>query len=290
MAADWSQEEISAAVADYFDMFDRELRGLPYSKSEHKRALVGLLDGRTVASAEYKHSNISAVLVDLGYPYLRGYKPLHNYQRALVDEVARRLANGGDLRRLLADSADSIPTAASDGDPDRLLVDPPVRAEQPGRVAREAVAQWRGALGVDYCEREARNSALGRAGEELVVEFERARLVRAGAPDCAQRVEQVSVSLGDGLGYDVRSFSPDRSERFIEVKTTRHGKFTPFFLSPNELSVSRRESRRYFLYRVFDFDFDPRLFQLEGALDTLCSLEPSQYLARVGYSHGTSRS
>lgn len=282
MAADWSQEEIAAAVADYFAMFDLELRGMPYSKSEHKRALVGHLDGRTVASAEYKHSNISAVLVDLGYPYLRGYKPLHNYQRALVDEVARRIAASGGIRSLLADSADFVPAAAPYGDPDRFLVESPARVEQPGQVAREAVAQWRGTLGVDYCEREARNSKLGRAGEEFVVEFERARLVRAGASDYAGRVEQVSVGLGDGLGFDVRSFALDGSERFIEVKTTRHGKFTPFFLSPNELRVSRRESDRYFLYRVFDFEVDPRLFQLEGALDAVCSLEPSQYLARVG--------
>ena len=42
--------------------------------------------GRTDPSIEFKHSNISAVLVERGQPYIDGYKPRGNYQRMLGDE------------------------------------------------------------------------------------------------------------------------------------------------------------------------------------------------------------
>ena len=63
-------------------MLTLELNGQQYSKAEHARALVQRLDGRSRASLEFKHCNISAVLLALGYPYIDGYKPRGNYQKA----------------------------------------------------------------------------------------------------------------------------------------------------------------------------------------------------------------
>ncbi|WP_435017962.1 hypothetical protein TA3x_005585 [Tundrisphaera sp. TA3] len=59
-------------VADYFHMLKAELAGDPYSKAEHNRALQPLLDGRSKSSVEFKHRNISAVLVATGLPYIEG--------------------------------------------------------------------------------------------------------------------------------------------------------------------------------------------------------------------------
>jgi hypothetical protein len=125
------------------------------------------------------------------------------------------------------------------------------------------------------------NSALGRAGELFVVGFERVRLERAGQGRLATQVEHVAATQGDGLGFDVLSFEADGRERFIEVKTTSFGAFTPFFVSPNELAVSQRTANQYSLYRLFAFRKDPKLFALPGALDQNCVLEPAQYLAQV---------
>ena len=66
--ADWSRLEVEAAVADYLDMLALELRGEPFNKAEHNRNLVRVLNGRTRGSIERKHQNISAVLIELGYP------------------------------------------------------------------------------------------------------------------------------------------------------------------------------------------------------------------------------
>jgi hypothetical protein len=90
------------------------------------------------------------------------------------------------------------------------------------------------------------------------------------------------VSQGDGLGYDILSFDADGRERFVEVKTTAFGRETPFFVTRNELEVSRQFATQYRVSRLFSFRRVPMLFELNGALDASCSLEPDSYLARFG--------
>ena len=50
MAQDWSREEVEAAVAVYFAMLRAERTGVAYNKTEHRRALSKLLNGRTDGS------------------------------------------------------------------------------------------------------------------------------------------------------------------------------------------------------------------------------------------------
>src|SRR5687768_13506543 len=73
-------------------MLECELRGEAFNKKEHNRRLQQLLNGRSPGAIEFKHANISAVLLDLGFPYIEGYKPRSNYQGLLMDEVAAQLA------------------------------------------------------------------------------------------------------------------------------------------------------------------------------------------------------
>jgi hypothetical protein len=80
----WSRDEVDLIVADYFLMLRAELAGKPYSKAEHNRTLRPLLDNRSKSSIEFKHQNISAVLVGMGLPYIDGYKPAKNYQKLAV--------------------------------------------------------------------------------------------------------------------------------------------------------------------------------------------------------------
>ena len=68
MAEDWSPEEVAATVADYFAMLGCELRGEPYNKKDRNRQLQQVLRGRSAGAIEFKHANISAVLIELGFP------------------------------------------------------------------------------------------------------------------------------------------------------------------------------------------------------------------------------
>ena len=132
----------------------------------------------------------------------------------------------------------------------------------------------------DYVAREARNSSLGKAGEEFVVRYERWRLISNGLNELADKVEHVSASKGDGLGFDVLSFERSGRERLIEVKTTAFAKETPFFVTQTELDRSRADTDLFHLYRVFEFREEPKFFALRGAVDQHCILDPQSYRAR----------
>src|SRR5262249_7795451 len=62
---DWSRGEVELIVADYFRMLQAELAGDSYRKADHNRVLRTRLDGRSKSSVEFKHQNISAVLVTM---------------------------------------------------------------------------------------------------------------------------------------------------------------------------------------------------------------------------------
>lgn len=131
----------------------------------------------------------------------------------------------------------------------------------------------------DYLAQEARNRSLGLAGEKFVMPFERWKLEKLGLHQLTSKVEHVAVSQGDGLGFDVRSFDKCGKEILIEVKTTSFAKETPFFVTRNELQVSKQESSRFHLYRLYDFRKQLQLFDLPGAIDAHCQLDAQSYRA-----------
>ena len=87
MTESWSKAEVILIVAEYFEILSKEQSRIPYNKAEHRRRLLTLLDNRSEGSIEFKHQNISAVLINLGRPYISGYLPRYNYQSILEDEV-----------------------------------------------------------------------------------------------------------------------------------------------------------------------------------------------------------
>ncbi|HUD75030.1 MAG TPA: hypothetical protein VMQ76_08145, partial [Terracidiphilus sp.] len=86
----WQDDELDAIVSDYFSMLQAELSGKAYVKSRHSAALMAKID-RTHRSVEFKHQNISAVLDELGMPWIPGYKPKLNFQNAIFDAIDRYL-------------------------------------------------------------------------------------------------------------------------------------------------------------------------------------------------------
>jgi hypothetical protein len=93
----WSRIEVEIIVADYFDMLVKELKSIPYKKAEHRRKISPLLQNRSEGSIEFKHQNISAVMISLGRPYIIGYLPRYNFQSLLEDEVIDYLARHSEV-------------------------------------------------------------------------------------------------------------------------------------------------------------------------------------------------
>ena len=262
--ADWSAAEVSAIVGDYLAMLLAETAGEFFSKAEHRRALLGQLDpSRSPQAVEFKHANISAAMIELGLPYIRGYKPRGNYQAALATEIRRRLDDPGILKGLRT----TRPARPAEGLQPAEVPPPPPRQ--------------RGGRHIDYGALQEENERRGALGEELVAAFERQRLRGSGRTDLADRVRWVAREDGDGLGYDVLSFSLDGRERHIEVKTTALGAPTPFYISSAELEFARHHPASFALYRVYDVLNSPRFYVLEGDVAAVVDLVPTTYRAQV---------
>jgi len=186
-----------------------------YSKAEHRRVLLPLLNDRSEGSVEFKHQNISAVLKGLGEDWIPGYKPAFNFQMTLVDAVARWLnLHPGWLGRLPG----TRPTAGMREAAKIWIGPPPTLSNQP--PPRELDQMLHIARKFDVAGRDERNRALGRTGEERVLAHEHATLRAAGRDDLARKVRWISEEDGDGAGYDIASYAPDGRPRLIEVKTT----------------------------------------------------------------------
>lgn len=262
-------------------MLRLELDGQKYNKTRHRRALLDRLNGRTEGSVELKHQNISAVLIEMGIPYIDGYKPRRNYQRTLLPgAVSSFLKHHPEMQLLFKADAEAEIKIPSVNDILAALEAPPPASESKESVIRDAPAIYNPG-GVNYLEQEARNQSLGEAGEQFVMNFERARLIRSGRDAFADRVEQVSLTEGPAAGFDIRSFEENGTDRFIEAKTTKYGKNTPFYVTSNELKFSEENASNYFLYRLFRFRAEPRMYVLQGHLPEKCTLKPTQYIART---------
>lgn len=270
----WTDKENDLIVADYFAMLVHETSGTPYKKSEHRRQLLPLLNGRSEGSIEFKHQNISAVLKGLGETWIPGYKPAFNFQLALVDAVARWLSAHSEW---LTRSPTARPATGFREETSLWIGPPPTQSNQP--PPEELQHMLAIARRFDVAERDARNRTLGRAGEQCVLAHEKTVLSNNGRSDLAQLVRWISEEEGDGAGYDIESFTPDGRPRLIEVKTTNGWERTPFHISRNELAVAEERRSDWCLFRLWNFSNKPKAFELYPPLDAHVSLTATDFLA-----------
>jgi hypothetical protein len=269
---DWSRTELDRIVADYFEMLREEQAGRRPNKTQHRRALMEHVH-RSDGSIEFKHQNISAVLTELGLPWINGYKPARNYQSAIFDAIDR----------FLIKNPDPVPyaplPAAQFAEAQRLYEEAPPALGQ--RIVRRPEGLVRLIRKFDPALRDQLNRSLGQAGEQQVYDHEQRKLFDAGRRDLARKVRWVSQVEGDGAGYDIRSFDPTGAERLIEVKTTRGGNRTPFYLSRNENDFAKERPEAFRLYRLYDFSKHPKLFTLTPPLEAVLQLEALTFRASL---------
>lgn len=280
-SGDWTDEENGILVSAYFDMLRSELLDERFVKAQVNRQLQDVMD-RGRGSIEYKFMNVSAVLREMSFPFVNGYKPYPNIQASLRDAVRDEILRRPELTDLAFDKITrampdlSGSAAWVEGEAPTLGLD--VVSAGPG----QHVGRW------DFVELEAMNRALGAAGERAVLERERQLLTRMGEHTLAARVEHVSQTVGDGLGFDIRSFEPSGADKLIEVKTTTQGAHWPMVITRNEVEVSVSEAESYHLYRLHDFRPESvRFYSLRGDLRASCDLRPETYRALPSRSEVT---
>ncbi len=255
-------------------MLEKELQGTVFNKTGHRKALLKRLKERSNGSVEFKHQNISAILLRIGRPFIKGYKPMPNYQHALEEEVFRMLqSHEYQLRHLFEGFVNEEPeNSYSIVDFRSCLEDgPALSAESKGSKPSYKT------FSINYLEKEQNNRKLGFQGEKFVLGYEEWRLKHIGRSDLTDKIEWISEDKGDGAGFDILSRNLDGSERFIEVKTTKLSKECPIFVSANEFSFAASHADSFYLYRVFNFGEQKKLFIRQGNFDGFCVLSPTMF-------------
>jgi hypothetical protein len=253
-----------------FLMLAEERAGRDYNKSEYRRSVIAAI-GRKPGSIERKLQNVSAVLDEIGIPWIQGYKPLPHYQDALVAVVEQQVF----LHPELFEATGAGPLRVRDEN--EILVAPPAFLNSDPESRPAAIRRLVGKF--DPAAGDARNRDLGRAGEEFVVGFERHRLEKAGRNDLAKDVRWVSDLDGDGYGFDVQSFETDGQQRLLEIKTTCGNERTPFWMTKRECDVAAEQGGIYRVRRVFHFRNEVKMFDIAPPLEPRLLLTPATFMA-----------
>jgi hypothetical protein len=286
---DWTERELDLIVQTYFEILD----GIPTAKRGFKADMKRALDekiGRGIGSIDFKLGNLSFIATEVGLPELPGFAPAPKAQKGPIYSAFDRyvsthpevLADSAFLS--LASTATSDrpqPSAPADQSAEAvanllptdsvppLSQDPKKRPDGLVRLVRK----------FDPAGRDNRNRILGRLGEQHVLNHEIARLIAADRMDLAKEVEWTSDVHGDGAGYDIKSFEPDGSDRLIEVKATKGGPTTDFFLTRTEREVSIERSEAWRLYRIHTLPVRPRIFIISPPLEKSVRLESQSWRA-----------
>jgi hypothetical protein len=255
--SDWTADEIAVLVGSYFLMLAEERAGRPYNKSAYRRDVIEVI-GRAHGAIERKLQNVSAVLDEIGVRWIQGYKPLDHYQDLLIEAVDGHLLKNPEFLDFRA----AAPMRASDDA--AVLVAAPALADSPSQARQLAIRRLVGKF--DPAASDARNRALGRAGEEFVVGFERRRLERAGLGVLAEKSAGFRTQTATVRITTLRRFEVDGQRRLLEVKTTCGNERTPFWMTRRECEVAAEQGAHYRVRRLFHFQNEPKMFDISPPL------------------------
>lgn len=216
-------------------------------------------------------------------PYLSGKHPNNNTVREQIRKQLQVLRNHGVLKFLGSGNyelLEALVPKISETQIERfkITLNPP-----PNEPLYE-FGERNHSFSASNIRNRMRDKQIGDAGERAVVNHEKNELFAIGMDHLAEQVEQVSASVGDHLGYDVRSFCGEGYEKWIEVKTTTSSAKTKFHISENQVRRSEQDCDKFWLYRLYDFRpelFTSSLFKISGELRTKLKLEPVVYRASV---------
>jgi hypothetical protein len=283
----WTDEQSEFVCKYYIAQLKKHLLSKePQKQQVAKNYLMSEL-GKSSKAVRLKLHHISSILVNSDLPYLESFKPIPRAEIDLIDwnetNVLKKILleefNEPDFLDFLSSlsakteySTEVTKEIQVEQPPDEDVFEHLENADQPSLRIRPKI---------NYVEREIRNTKLGEAGETWVINFERQRLLAEGREDLANKIVWASKDVGDGLGFDIISYNSSGDKVYIEVKTTCLGKFSAFYLTQKEIQTSLKLGVSYYIYRVFDFNKETKLFTIENSLADSLDLVPTTFRATV---------
>ena len=236
----WTQKELDAAVHSYVEMLEKTDDGTKFTKKSYYQALSKKFP-RSEKAFEYRMQNISYVYQMLGRSWITGLKPMQNVGEQNIADIVRFIQK-----------YDKHPVK-----PQKIILKKGLTKTKPPapkvRKSKSINKSSNSRVKIDYAANQEKNSALGLAGEKLVVAYEKERLKLGKYPELAKRVIHIAKE-DDSAGYDVKSFTDNGDSLYIEVKTTEKGKKSDFYISSNELKFAQEHPKKFRLYRLYGYD------------------------------------
>lgn len=108
---------------------------------------------------------------------------------------------------------------------------------------------------------------IGDIGESIVLEKEKSDLKRLGFEDLVHLVQKIPNTYA--VGYDIQSFWPNKTKKFIEVKTTistDRMTVNTVHLTPNEWNTASTLNENYLIYRILITSQNIQLFIIQNPI------------------------
>lgn len=136
---------------------------------------------------------------------------------------------------------------------------------------------------IDFDELNVKNKNIGDAGERLVIKYLYETLLSQGKKELADSIFHTAKYEGDGAGYDIKAKDPDGEDIYIEVKTSPGGINSNFFVSSNEIEFSKLKDKKYYLFRIYEFDIvnnSGKFYIINGNLEEKLYLSATNFKAK----------
>lgn len=137
----------------------------------------------------------------------------------------------------------------------------------------------------DYLSSVKKQMNTGLRGEQLVIEYEKQKMINNNREDLIDKINWVS-EIDDSRGYDIESFDFDEEGNeyriYIEVKTTESNEKNAFIITSNELNALKLNKDKYWIYRVGKLKNEPVFFKINGnEFDNVILLKEYTYYAEI---------
>lgn len=137
----------------------------------------------------------------------------------------------------------------------------------------------------DYLSSAKNQMKTGLRGEQLVIEFEKQKMIDNNREDLIDKINWVS-EIDDSKGYDIESFNFDEQGKeyriYIEVKTTESNEKNAFIITSNELNALKLNKDKYYIYRVGKLKNEPVFFKINGKeFENIILLKEYTYYAEI---------
>lgn len=132
---------------------------------------------------------------------------------------------------------------------------------------------------VNFIQNNIDNKRIGDLGELWVLKYEIEKLRQSGQHNLIDKIKHTAKDEGDGTGYDIKSFDKNGQKIYIEVKTTKGGKNSTFYVTRTELERSKIEKDNFYLYILYNYNEEndtADIMIIKGDLTNLCEF-PTTY-------------